>query len=393
MSSAKLGTNFSWVDDSRPLYDSYFEPDQDWTVSFLSQNGPRVNGHYRDSHLFICDKQKISRSISPMTVYRRGFGLAYRGGIPAAVPGEPPLPEIFSLEDWGAEAIARSKPDKPSYPIANALYELKDVPSMIRDIPVYYQRGYRSLLRTYGNSYLATDFAWLPFMQDLSGFAHAHHNAIEKLDRLTKTSSRVVHSRITLKDEKTATDVVESQTYGFDRVPFVEQCWAGEPSESTHFETSTKIWFSGQYSYRLPEPGPSGSSRWSGKTLRRMEGLNVTAYTLYKAIPWTWLIDWFGDFGDIVSNYSQDALDWSLNYGTIQGHFESYAVHRARRPVFTSPDGSSTGILSAETRNGYDAKRRVVAYPNFGRLKTENLTGFQLGVLSAFAAKYVGRGG
>jgi hypothetical protein len=53
----------------------------------------------------------------------------------------------------------------------------------------------------------------------------------------------------------------------------------------------------------------------------RLFGLNLTPDLVWNLTPWSWAIDWFTNFGDVVSNVSDMVTDGLvMRYGYIMEH-------------------------------------------------------------------------
>jgi hypothetical protein len=391
-----VGRHKDWIYQKDPDVDEFRVLESETTTGFLSESNAnsKVRGVYRDGGPFLLTKRKsVITPSQDVTIYRHGFNASpvYVGRLTAF--GDAP-PEPIILHDpsiWGPEAISRVKPGKPVFPLSNALYELREVPALVADIPNVFRKGYRQRLHDYGNVYLGTSFGWVPFIRDLASFANDHHRAIKAYKALITNTQRSIRRRIHLHD---LTSSWESETdwrpgYGFDQV-FVSQCYAGEPEIKDYTGVAEDIWFSGKFSYSVDRDDPLSESLWKNSTLRRLHGLNLTAEALYKAIPWSWLTDWFGNFSANLSNLGSDAVDWSLDYGFMMRQVSSISIRSSRCLMYTWANGE-TGLVESSAHSQWTLKSRNYASPLGLRLKTENLSGFQMGILGALATKYIRR--
>lgn len=102
--------------------------------------------------------------------------------------------------------------------------------------------------------------------------------------------------------------------------------------------------------------------------LARLYGLRPTPSVIYNAIPWSWMVDWFSNLGDIISNLDAgvaDRLSSDYMYIMMQKEWvrEYYAWGRFKLRqggTFTS-DATSTSIAFTKTRHrggpfGFSAK-------------------------------------
>jgi hypothetical protein len=70
--------------------------------------------------------------------------------------------------------------------------------------------------------------------------------------------------------------------------------------------TKTSTWNCGTFRYYTPD---IGSSEWTARATKALWGVNPTPSVIYNIWPWTWLIDWWTNAGDIMSNLSENAVD------------------------------------------------------------------------------------
>jgi hypothetical protein len=68
----------------------------------------------------------------------------------------------------------------------------------------------------------------------------------------------------------------------------------------------TVSWECGNFHYYVPD---ISSDQWTAKAVSALFGVTPTPSVLYSVYPWTWLVDWFTNVGDIVSNMSANAVD------------------------------------------------------------------------------------
>jgi hypothetical protein len=116
--------------------------------------------------------------------------------------------------------------------------------------------------------------------------------------------------------------------------------------------------------------------------LFRLYGLRPTPSVIYNAIPWSWLIDWFSNAGDIIENLEVGvadrlAADYMYMMRENWGHVERFSTARIYRENGIIADITSTSqrLLSVKTR--------VLGDPFGFNTSANNLTGMQLSILGA----------
>jgi hypothetical protein len=115
----------------------------------------------------------------------------------------------------------------------------------------------------------------------------------------------------------------------------------------------------------------------------------VTPEVVWNLLPWSWLIDWFTNIGDIVSNASSNAVDnLTADYAYVMRTQETVTNYEGWSVVNgTGTPASSTyipaGHYSSYGFNRSITKSRFAASP-FGFGTTFNgLSSYQLGIVAA----------
>jgi len=198
-----------------------------------------------------------------------------------------------------AEMYASMKPTKPVFQGLNAIYELKDVPEMLR------QKMSSSGLKNIGNYYLALEFGWKPLLSDILATVNFQRKAEKKLKWLLKHNGKPV----TTSYQYGSSDPEISPHSVNEDIPsplFVSYAYRGSTCD-TWTSTQDRIWASARFRYWLPD-GPQDIN-WKRRQLAALYGLKPTPSAVYKAIPWTWLGDWFSNTGSVIQNLDVGVAD------------------------------------------------------------------------------------
>jgi len=264
--------------------------------------------------------------------WRPALGRAYSYAFYNDVYEEPiPDPVVPSYADHslglnaaGTSYIARMRPGNPLGSLGQFLGELHELPRL----PALF-RSRAKHFRDIGSDYLNVQFGWKPFVEDVINFGHTQLRLQEELNRLVKNNGikvkrRSKHELVVTGDEWVYADPVDRPfgfIDGFDVDGHgVEQdfyCFGpyntgadshitGERLVSYRSETRVETWFVGTFAYYVPD---IGSSEWNNRAKLILSGLMPTPAVLYQVFPWTWLADWFGNVGKILSNLSSNAVD------------------------------------------------------------------------------------
>lgn len=196
------------------------------------------------------------------------------GGFWAGVPGEP------SLGAMATKLLTETSPSRPVVDLPLAVYELKDLPSMLR------LEG-DSFLRKASSANLSYQFGWRPLLSDLSKLLTFHDHVSKRETELRNLfDSGLRRKRKLWSGQKGHTQSRYVQSDG----GLISATWAcNEAVELSGFVT----W----YPTVLP---PRTNSEMRNLARRAVLGLTVDLSTAWNAIPWTWLADWCTNIGDFL---------------------------------------------------------------------------------------------
>jgi len=274
---------------------------------------------------------------------------------------------------WGAEAYHKMKPTKPSFAGLNALYELKDLPGMLR------QRFSPSLMGA-SNYWLALQFGWKPLLSDIRNTIRVQLNGQQRLAQLLKDNGRPVRRRISLFDTISTPVITDGTAYGALQPVLDTFYYQGQPKYRYSSFTRDRVWASARFRYWLPE-GPRDIA-WKRRMLGRIFGLNPTPSVVYNAVPWSWLIDWFTNFGDCLSNMEAGVADrLAADYYYIMRHKESVGKTDVLG-LFKDRNGLTVKAAGTATFTYFD-KYRTRGDPFGFNTSANTLTGMQLSILGA----------
>jgi len=242
-----------------------------------------------------------------------------------ATPQYPTLP-TWSVSDqnfFGSQAIRDTVPTGTSAHLAEALGQLaagQEIPRMIGFslIPVLQSRlsSYKAL----GSEYLNVQYGWLPFMKDLNELLFAVKNAQSILEQWKRDSGRIVRRSRVYPQTQTAPSLDASGVSNL-QWPNNPEFFAVASGKLQVYDTlSVRYKFSGAYSYYVPDFDSEPLASF-GSQANHLLGLKLTPSVLWELTPWTWLLDWMGNVGNILFNasaFSQDNL--VMRWGYLQRH-------------------------------------------------------------------------
>jgi len=250
----------------------------------------------------------------------------YQNWIPdanAAAPS-PVLGSILPLPGVVATAtLARSNPSRPVVSVPNFLYELKDLPGMIHEIGKlkllrkYSPKEYYRIVQQEGgtgqfaaNRYLSYQMGWSPLISDLRkmfDFHDAVKNRVKDLDVLFNQNGGL-HRKVGL-------PIAASSRNGFKARPGLWE--ETRTSSGTLFIdtgngkliqcrrdtiTHTRMWGSVRWTNPYPKHSRISHQELEKQARAIIFGAYLTPKEIWDAVPWTWLVDWFANFGDYLDS-------------------------------------------------------------------------------------------
>ena len=128
-------------------------------------------------------------------------------------------------------------------------------------------------------------------------------------------------------------------------------------------------------------------------------GLDLDPTTLYKAYPWTWLLDWFSSAGSVVQNvFAQAKYSVLAEYAYVMCSEKftytapaqvTVNTGEAVYPLYEFPSSMS---FSGASRTYYEFKQRQAANPFGFGITFASLSAFQWSILVALGLSRGGKG-
>ena len=281
---------------------------------------------------------------------------------------------------YGATAYNRMKPAKPEMSLINSVFELKDLPRQILNLKNIFQEKFVDLPSTW----VAQQFGWNPFFADVVKVVTTQMGMEKRLKQLLRDNGKPVRRKIILADssaDPSSTTVTTGEAWGMLGCG----CKVGTPRFTQTTRNIDRVWASAQFRYWLPS-GPRDIV-WTRKMKEALWGLSLTPGQIYQAIPWSWLVDWFTNCGDVYDNLSNGVAErLAADY---------FYVMRTSGKTITNECDFQAGWASAPQKFSGVAyserlvKTRLVGDP-FGFATSQNsLTGMQLSILGALGMSRV----
>jgi hypothetical protein len=336
------------------------------------------------------------------------------------------VPSIVTL---GSTVWDRLKPKIEQGGLFVAIAEVKDIPRMLQTSAGFFKHAWETSLRVsntaryrdvyyplrqtkvmkpkeLADQFINFQFGWAPFVKDIEDLCANILFFTERMARLAKENGQWVRRRATLvgvRDESGNTHPrVETRTInsgegcllypgsvigGSDWTLFYSPSQAYVPPHWEILEeTSTISTAVGQFRYWLPEfAGPNDNPYLDKlaavqRTLTLL-GLRASPSNIYKAIPWSWLVDWVSGVGRSIQALQDQTLDDMIaKYISLVHHKVTTRIFRQYMPFNSSSGGPRFFDFTQIT----DVKQRKMNTSPFGfYLDASELNPRQLAILGA----------
>ncbi len=343
-----------------------------WTFSWVDPNSPSWRRRQNGPLFFNVTEQL-------------GGSEVYGGGGPPWATEQATRLSTSKANQLGTSFIARTIPTKGpvnlSAILGEALQMLPQLPAM-----AYLKGTGGSFPREASGEFLNYTFGIAPTVSDIQDLLKAVGSAAKLIKQYHRDSGRRVRRRLSNPPikETTVNAAVPLPSNGQPRLygwgagyPILS---AGEVQLSQ--TTTTRSWFSGAYSYHLPDSdGIIGKMEEVEREVNFLLGTELTLETLWQLTPWSWLFDWFANVGDIMTNASYLGSDGLvLRYGYLMNHVK--VVQKYHMPAgVTFRGGAKSGpIYNTLT---FESKERTRATPYGFGSSLSSLSGKQWAILGA----------
>lgn len=262
--------------------------DNPLTIEFESRNFVPMNG-----------ERGIPESLN-YQMYKDWYaGCAYR--IISHHPGA--LSSIPSVGTVATAVLARSNPSKPYVSVPNFLYELKDLPQMIKDIGHLKlqlrnirRKGVQQVTPKNAASHLLSyQMGWSPLIGDLRKLLDFQAQVDKKMRELDQLYNKGgLQRRVRSPQWKASSSSHDAQETVSSGIGI--SIWMRKT-----IITNAERWGTVRWQPRT-RPSTKHSNRELAKLARDLTfGMKgISAKQLWDAIPWTWLIGWFSNVDEFL---------------------------------------------------------------------------------------------
>lgn len=299
------------------------------------------SSEFDNGHEFFTTKSRTFLSHTGVNLRSADGTAFYRGALR-------PYPSGFTLERTlakmdqnevnllGSAAIAATRPLQSEASLATLIGELKGdgLPRLtLLDPNTWKPKNHRYAPNTAfhaggkaGDEYLNYQFGWAPLVKDLLGMMHSVVNVSNIVRQMDRDSGKLIRRRWNSAPNVSNSEIGTFYNGSQGRSNMVPNHVApyvlnGTGSEGTVLRSSYESTrFAAAYSYYWPEAVTALDKMVEFERRANVVlGTRLTPDVLWNLAPWSWLVDWFGNVGDVISNataLSNDNLVMRYGYLT-----------------------------------------------------------------------------
>jgi hypothetical protein len=244
--------------------------------------------------------------------------------------------------------------------------ELRELPDLVREMG-------RGLIKKVASGNLSYQFAIAPMVADvkkLLDFTSSIDRRVMRLKRMSSSPTVIKRSLGSFSAQDNSSRIVTGQS----NPPLLYDDW-----RRTTLTTTVSAWGYVKWSPTgaLLENPPSNDEIRSAAR-KAVLGLTVDLATAWELLPWSWLIDWFGNMGDFLEN--------QRNFLDIIPGIPRVCVHSRTEEhwVLHAPGQARDGTIPFVTKR--ETKLRTFASASFPALQMPVLSGRQMGIAASLFA-------
>jgi hypothetical protein len=311
------------------------------------------------------------------------------------------VPDISTL---GSKVWDKLKPRIEQAGMFVALAEIRDIPHMLHGTAEFFNHLWlltggvaRSKVMTpknVANHFLNHQFGWIPFVNDVTQFLENVVNYSDRIKRLMDENGHWIRRRATMVNQEGMQLIAKGDgcrcypgnTSLFDDYYQIDGTGHyAKPSWEIWEETKTEAHATGSFRYYLPEFDDKTEHmfRQVDQVRRTLDlfGARITPSNIYKAIPWTWLIDWVTGVGRSLQAIQDQTLDHMAAKYMFLSHHKTTTTKFKQVFPFNEQSG---GTKTLEFTQFVDVKQRKEASSPMGfDLDWSDLSPRQLAILAA----------
>lgn len=300
-------------------YNSYDGKTKTNTATYRRESCDDTTGLFHTNNAFVLQRSQDSGGILSGTsggVIKYTFN-SYPCDFAAGGTSAPPLAvPVLYAQGYRTAALARTGLSSPRVNLPLSIVELRDLPRTLRHAgDLLHKLKTPKKLRPVtdvASATLAWQFGWKPIIDDLRKLMR-FHDIVEKrrrdIDRaFERQRGYSVHSTLNTKTLSSTRKQTVQSAYQMNYYATI--------SETETERVWCSIWWTPRSRLRM-----RGSDAAKASAFKQALGLNARniPLTVWKALPWTWLTDWFVNVSDTIQAIDNQ-IDYQPNNGCIMVH-------------------------------------------------------------------------
>ena len=195
----------------------------------------------------------------------------------------------FNPDYYKTMALANASPYRSYVNLPLFLFELRELPGMLQQLGRILQRKIRAT--DVAGGYLAYSFGWAPLVSDLKKLFD-FTKKIEDRKAYFRRLESGTHVRRSLGTQtvQVSTPMKATLTRMVGSDPAIEV--------EAQLEETQKVWYT--LNAKLRTPLSMSQSDLHSLSRNQVLGLRINPADIWDAIPWSWLIDYFVNIGDVL---------------------------------------------------------------------------------------------
>lgn len=241
-----------------------------------------------------------------------------------------------NAETYGATGWKKFRPGNPTADLGVFVGEIREVPKMLKDTAIGFRDAWKSFGGTWNNKsralsnhWLSTQFGWLPFVSDLRKFYRTYQTINAQLERIRRYNGQWQKRGGSIVDSSDTTLVGSSSIYSGHWPALVTALYnSPQGSYAAVLHSTTRVWFEGSFRYWIPN---IDTPLWSARAVAELYGALPNPALIWELTPFSWLVDWCSNLGDILSNMDTGWADnlaakyaYVMKSTEVTGEFSSF---------------------------------------------------------------------
>lgn len=325
------------------------------TCSDISGNYPQRNPLFIESWFLKPGIVTSDKSLPGWVYWSEGAVVAGQPNFAGHLPLSTPPNETAAITN----AAAKKNPSGPTLDVPVFLSELRDLPHMVRN--AFASHSQKKPPTGSKDSVLEWNFGWEQLYRDMGALLAFGKHVDSRMTTLKQLATKGWCS--------SGPVTIWSDRAEASGSPLTFHSTEGTIQGYYHTTTVAKRWGSAKWLTQNPEAFPQSESDQRFLAGVTVHGWRLSPATVWQALPWSWLVDYFVNIGDFLEA-TRNTIGAELDGGCCMTHTVTTVkqVTTSCPPWFTFRPGSltvswkerSVGSVGIQANVGFLSPRRLV---------------------------------